>query len=103
MVTPLVNNWGADPPTMGERYARSEKLALFGTTDSPMGHQKTTCERVVLIRKLASCIVGTGVLDCPLEKKLIRRKQIIIPDRLKSVGVILYIGILEFAYDSFRI
>ena len=25
------------------------------------------------------------------------------PDRLKSVGVILYIGILGFAYDSFRI
>ena len=74
MVTPLVNNWGADPPAMGERYARSEKLALFGTTDSPTGHRKSTCEKATSHKDVGFLLVGVDVLGDPLRQKFNTQK-----------------------------
>ena len=49
--------------------------------------QKASSHKVV-----SKSYCRTGVLDCPLEKKLIRRKQIIIPDRFsKSLPGLSYI------------
>ena len=55
---------------------------------------------LLLTRKLASRIVGTGVLDCPLEKKLIRRKQIINPDRFLKVCRGYCINIIPLCYPN---